>query len=237
MILIAITALLLASCNHSFNLKSIEGSGNVTTEKRNVQGDFKSVEVNNAIDLVIEQSDKTEIIVEADDNLQDEITTTVENGVLIIACDYNHFININTRKVTVKMPIIESLQASSSATIKNNNTLIGENIKIDASSGAEIDLNIESDALYCDSSSGSTVKLYGKALKLEISASSGSEINARDLLANEVIADASSGSSISVRPIVSLNADASSGASINYKNAPKSSIQKNANSGGSINQE
>jgi hypothetical protein len=46
-ILVALTALLFASCNHSINIKSI--TGNVTTEKRNVDGDFKSIEVS-AID-------------------------------------------------------------------------------------------------------------------------------------------------------------------------------------------
>jgi hypothetical protein len=60
--------------------------------------------------FIIEQSDKTEIIVEADDNLQKHHYNTVENGVLIIACDYNSFINIESKKVTVKMPIIESLR-------------------------------------------------------------------------------------------------------------------------------
>jgi hypothetical protein len=59
---------LFASCNQSINL-AITGSGHVTTENRTVQGEFKSIEVSNAIDLIIEQSNKTEIIV-ADDNLQ-----------------------------------------------------------------------------------------------------------------------------------------------------------------------
>jgi hypothetical protein len=59
---------LFASCNQSINLKAITGSGHVT-ENRTVQGEFKSIEVSNAIDLIIEQSNKTEIIVTAD-NLQ-----------------------------------------------------------------------------------------------------------------------------------------------------------------------
>jgi hypothetical protein len=46
--------------------------------------EFKSIEVSNAIDLIIEQSNKTEIIVTADDNLQKNITTTVENGLLYL---------------------------------------------------------------------------------------------------------------------------------------------------------
>jgi hypothetical protein len=76
-------------------------------ENRTVQGEFKSIEVS-TIDLIIEQSNKTEIIVTADDNLQKNITTTVKNGVLLY--DYNSFINIESKKVTVKMPVIESLR-------------------------------------------------------------------------------------------------------------------------------
>ncbi|TRX04653.1 head GIN domain-containing protein [Flavobacterium gawalongense] len=233
---VTLVALLFASCNHMVNMKSIEGSGHVTTEKRIVQGDFKSVKVSNAIELVIEQSDKTEIIVEADDNLQKEITTKVENGVLIIACDYNSFNNIKSKKVTVKMPVINRLEASGAATIKSSNTLKGENIKLEASSAASIDLNIESDAIFCESSSGSTIVINGKALKLDAAASSGSTIDAKNLLANEIKANASSGASVNVHPIVSLDAEASSGGSVSYNTVPKS-IRKEENSGGSIHQE
>ena len=74
-ILVALAALLFASCNHAINLNSIEGSGNVKKKKRTVEGNFKSIEVNNNIDGVNEQSEKTEISVEDDDNLQKHITT------------------------------------------------------------------------------------------------------------------------------------------------------------------
>jgi hypothetical protein len=63
-ILIALTVLLFASCNQSINLKAITGSGHVTTRNRTVQGEFKSIEVSNAIDLIIEQSNKTEIMLQ-----------------------------------------------------------------------------------------------------------------------------------------------------------------------------
>lgn len=232
-ILVVLTALLFASCNHSINLNSIEGSGNITTEKRIVDGNFKSIEVNNNIDVIIEQSDVTEIMVEADDNLQKHITTKVENGILIISFDKNSFANIGSKKVTVKMPIIDELEATSSATITSKNTLKGENIRLNTSSGATIDVNIESDNITCDTSSGSTITINGKALQMKTTASSGSEINADKLFANEVSAEVSSGASISVHPIVRLTAKASSGGDINYDIQPKS-IQKNTSSGGSI---
>jgi hypothetical protein len=90
-------------------LNSIKGSGNITTEKR-IEGNFKSIEVSNSIDVVIEQSDETGIMVEADDNLQKHIITTVENGILVISCDETYFINTEVMKVTVKMPVIEQLE-------------------------------------------------------------------------------------------------------------------------------
>ena len=235
-ILVTLTALLFASCNYSINLKSINGSGNVTTEKRRVEGTFKSVEVSNAIDLVIEQSDATEITVEADDNLQKHITTKVENGVLIVACDYNSFINIESKKVTVKMPIIEELSASSAASINSINTLKSENISFRTSSAASINLKVKSDNIRCKSSSGSSLTLEGMALNLEATASSGSTIDTNSLLVNEVNAKSSSGSTIRVHPIVSLNAKASSGSSITYNIQPKSS-RKLVHSGGSVNQQ
>jgi hypothetical protein len=234
--LVALTALLLGSCNFAVNSKSITGSGHVTTQNRIVEGDFKSIEVSNAIDLVIEKADKIEIIVEADDNLQNSITTKVENGVLIVACDYNSFSNIESKKVTVRMPIVEELRASSASSITSANTLKSENISLRTSSAAKMNLNIEADDVSCKSSSGSSIIIEGLALHLEAVTSSGSSIDADKLLTNDVTAKSSSGSSIEVHPIVSLKAKASSGSSISYNNTPHS-IEKQSSSGGSIDRE
>ncbi|MBP4139354.1 head GIN domain-containing protein [Flavobacterium geliluteum] len=225
-----ITALLFASCN--FNVNAIEGSGNVTKEKRIVQGEFKKVSVSNAIELVIEQSDSTEIIVEADDNVQKEISVSVEEGTLVIRSEHGSFSNA-TRRVLVKMPIIDQIEASSAAAVSSKNTIEGQDIDLETSSAATMDVTIESDTISLDSGSGSSVSIKGKALKLVTSASSGSSINAEKLLANEIEAEASSGASVNIHPIVKLRAEASSGGSINYDTTPKI-IEKSSHSGGSI---
>lgn len=232
-IAVVLTALLLGSCNHSINFNSIEGSGNVTTQKRNISSSFTSIEVNNSIEVVLEQADKIEVVVETDDNLQEYLTTTVENGTLVITLDKISISDASKLKVTVKMPTIDELEATSTASIESANLLIGENVRLNTSSAGSINIEIESDMLSCDSSSGSNITVQGKALQIKTSASSGSEIKANELLANEVIADVSSGASTSVYPIVSLSAEASSGGSIMYHKSPKR-IQKNTSSGGSI---
>ncbi|MEP6805676.1 MAG: head GIN domain-containing protein [Flavobacterium sp.] len=232
-IIVTVTALLFASCH--FNVNTVEGSGNVTTQKRIVQGDFSKVSVSNAIDLVIIQSDTTEIVVEADDNIQKEITTKVENGTLIIKCKYSSFRDVTKKTVTVKMPRINKLEASSAATVMSKGILQGEDIDLETSSASTMDVDLEFDNLSADSASGSTMNLKGKALTIRTSASSGSSINANKLFANEVHAEVSSGGSTNVHPILSLKAEASSGGSINYDITPKT-IEKTASSGGSISQ-
>src|SRR6187431_2339066 len=142
-IVITLMALLFGSCNQLGKINSITGSGHVTTEKREVSGDFKSVSISNALDLIIEQSDKTEIIVEADDNLQKEITTKVENGVLVISCKFGNYINVSSKKITVKMPVIEGIEASSASTVNSDTTLKGSNLNLASSSAANINLTTE----------------------------------------------------------------------------------------------
>ena len=233
-IVLVITALFFSGCHFDYNSK--KGSGNITTENRTVTEKFTGLDVSSAIELTIEQSDKTEIIVEADDNLQSSIITEVKNGMLVISSEPYLNIRNGTRKVKVKLPIIENLEASSASSIHSLNTIKGSQIYIKASSAAQINLDLEMESINCKSSSAANLKLKGLAFKLDAQASSGSTTDCFKLLSNEVIADASSGSSINVHPIVSLKAEASSGASINYNSVPKK-FEKNSSSGGSINQD
>lgn len=230
-IVLVLTALFFSGCHFDYN--SIKGSGNIITENRTITEKFTSVDVSSAIDVTIEQADKTEVVVEADDNLSKTIQTEVKNGKLIISSELYLNIRNGTRKVTLKMPIIEIIEASSASSITSKTTLKGNQVYIKSSSASNINLDLEMDSINCKSSSGSAIKLKGMALKLETQASSGSTIKAFQLLTNDVTADASSGASIEIHPVLSLNAEASSGASIEYNIAPKK-LQKKTSSGGSI---
>jgi len=223
--------LFLASCE----FRGVEGSGNVTTENRPVTGDFTSIDASHGLDIIVEQSDKLSITVEADDNVQPHIKTKIENGVLIITSNINSYSNA-TKTITVQLPVIHNLEVSSGASLKSRNTLKSKAIYVKSSSGSEADVTIEAEKATCETSSGGNINIDGKAISLEAAASSGSVLDAERLLSNDVIASGSSGSSIDVHPLLSLNADASSGSNINYHNTPKS-LKKNANSGGNISQE
>ncbi|ESU22770.1 hypothetical protein FEDK69T_20310 [Flavobacterium enshiense DK69] len=232
-VIATVLAVLFGSCHSNIGLgNNITGSGNVTKEVRNLSG-FNKVTVSDGLDCEIQQSDKFAVIVEADDNLHEGITTTVENGVLKIDSEYNRYKNVNSKKIIVQMPVIVSLESNGGSTLKSLNTLKGDAIKIKSSSGSEINVDIESDTITCESTSGSELNLKGKALKAYAHSSSGSSIKAGNLMANEIDAQSTSGSSITVAPIVLLDAKASSGSSINYTKVPQQ-LRKESTSGGSV---
>jgi hypothetical protein len=228
-----ITALLFSSCQYSIDLgNAIKGSGNVTSVNRPVSGEFTNIEVSHGIDVEVTQSDAKSIEVKADDNIIEFITTDIVDGTLKIELEKS-VKNTKSKTVFVSLPNIESLRTSSGANLKSKNMLIVSSLETKASSGSEININVEAERITFDSSSGSDIKAKGKALKLEAEASSGSHIDANQLLTNDVLARSSSGSSINVHPILSLNAKASSGSNINYHNTPKT-LSKVTSSGGSV---
>ena len=197
--------------------------------------DFKKIEVSNGIEVIVEQSENKSITVEADDNLQQHITTKIENGVLKIESDENYNAT-ETPVVKVKMAVINGLSTNSGSEISNIGTLISENMDVESSSGSQINITVEADDIKIESTSGSSIEVGGKALKVETSSSSGSTIDAKNLMANEVKSQTSSGSNTSVYPIVKLEAKASSGSNISYHKIPKT-VSKEESSGGSVSQE
>ncbi len=232
-LIVLLLTLSLTSCNGNLNLiDGIDGSGNVVTEKRNIETPFTKIQASTGVEVILEQGSPSEVEVEVDDNLMKYIVTRVENGTLIVKIDGN----INTMEsaiVRVKTKTIEGLESSSGASIKTINKFSGTSVALKTSSGSTIQADLEYEKVSCESTSGSEIKVSGKALTLDTKSSSGSEINAKVLASNEITAQSTSGSSTTVNPIVLLIAKASSWSSIDYAKEPKK-VVKEETSGGSV---
>jgi len=144
----------------------------------------------------------------------------------------------NNRKAKIKVftnGAIESVEASSGASVYSDITLNSDKFYGGASSGASISLGLEARSVELDVSSGASLSVDGTANYVNVDASSGASLNAAKLEARDVKADASSGASVKVWSTESIDADASSGASIRYKGNPKDKkISAGKYSGGSI---
>jgi hypothetical protein len=226
-----VLSILCLSCG--FNLKSVEGDGNVIKKDRTVADAFNSVSVDKDLDVIIIQGAKQSITVETDQNLQEHIKIEVKGNELKITSDAN--IKADTKRITVVLANIESLSAASSATIKAESLVKSDKISLSSSSDGNIQLNLEVNNLECETSSGGHIEIAGRTEKLETQTSSGGNINAKTLKAKTVKANASSGGLITVNPSDYLSAEASSGAKIFYVTTP-AKLKQEASSGGVVSQ-
>lgn len=224
-------AAIFTSCgSNMFN--GVVGNRNIVTIERTIKADFTGIKVSTGIDLFIRQGSTNAITVEADENLHDLIITEVKEGILKIYTDKNIW-KSKARKVYVTIENLTLLKASSGSNVKSESVINTNEIYIDASSGASIDIEVVAKSAVTEASSGSDVKIKGTTINHTARASSGSSINAYKLKSTNANASASSGASINIYASKNMDAKASSGGVIDYTGNP-TKISKEASSGGSI---
>ena len=243
---------MLTSCGIDM-LNRIEGNNNVVIQKRELI-DFTKVKVSNGIELIIQQDDSISLIVEADENLHENIITEVIDGTLKIWSKKNIW-RATSKKVHLTLNTLEALTASSGSSVVSKNTIKAEDFEVSSSSGANLNMKLETNRLVSSSSSGSKLgmeilathvesssssgsnsKIIGETITHKANASSGSSLNAFGLKAKDVNARVSSGASVRVYVTESINASASSGGSIRYQGNP-TQVSKETSSGGGVSSE
>jgi hypothetical protein len=231
-IVLLVIATTLGSCDFDINIGQKNGNGNVVTQERNVSSDFNKVRGSAGLDVYLTQGDENKIVVEADENLLEYIETEIENGKLKIRSTEN-IGRAKAKKVYVTYTSLNTVEASSGADVIVNSVLKSENITLDASSGADLEVEVFAREVFAETSSGAEIKVSGKATSLKANASSGSELNARTLLVVNCNADASSGADITVNVKDQLDTETSSGGDIKYYGDP-AAVSKNNSSTGSV---
>lgn len=210
----------------------IEGNRNVVVEERKPQEQFSSVKVSAGIDLYISEESTNSITIEADENLHENIITEVENGVLkVYPKKYIH--RAKAKKVFVTAAVFNSISATSGSSVYSENTLRSKEISFSATSGADINVSVNSESIETKTTSGSDIKISGNTKNHASSATSGSSIDAFNLKSENVIARATSGANINVYASQKIEGKATSGADIDFKGNPKN-VNKKTSSGGSI---
>ncbi len=226
-----LVSLFLSSCHFDANFgNGKKGNGVVENETRSITEEFTEVSASEGLDVYVTQAAEFSIEVEADENIIDLIGTDIKNGRLHIHAIEN--IGRATKKIYVSLPEITALKSSSGADLIVKNLIEGDKLDLDASSGADLHIEVNAEEISADASSGADIKIAGETNILHADASSGADIKARELVAKTCYAGASSGSDISVNVSESLVADASSGADISYSGDP--AVEKRKSVSGSV---
>jgi hypothetical protein len=196
----------LGSGNFEFHFGGVKGSGNVVTDKRDIDS-FHGIEVGNAIQVDIVAQKDYSLEIEADDNIVPLIRTEVSGGILQISCEKS-ISKASPIHIRISAPNIDSLDVSGASNV----TVAG----------------LQNSSLSVESSGASKVRIDGTTTKLTVDISGASKVDAQNLTAETGSIETSGASSANVNVTSSLRADASGASHINYSGSPKDVIKKSS---------
>jgi hypothetical protein len=211
--LLALTILLFSAC------RQVQGSGNIVTETRNT-GDFNGVEAGGAYEVELKNGSRTEVKVEADDNLIKDIETTVSGHTLHIRTRDGINFNNGHYKVYVTAPDISSVHSSGASEIAIKNVLkSNDKLELEASGAAKISGEVDAPEVSTEATGAADINVSGRTREYHAEASGSGTVKTDDLMSETATANASGAASIHVYASVKLDADASGAANIYYKGA------------------
>lgn len=198
--------------------------------------DVKSVSVSSGINLIIRQQGNENLKVEGPRNLLSRLEVINEGGHLTIRFKQNTSWNwnFNDKGLNAYLNIknLNSIKASGGSDVISYGILNFPLLKIAASGGADVELNVRANNLLLNASGGADIKLKGVTRNMEANASGGSDIDAKHLIAQFAKASASGGADITLNVVKALNASASGGGDISYLGDPQ--VSKSNNRSGDV---
>jgi hypothetical protein len=176
------------------------GSGIPATEVRDVSA-FNSVELAGSNNVVIRVGAKQSIVVKADANLLDRVTTEVQSGKLVIGNTPGSFTTKSPMGVEVNVPTLDALTLAGSGNIVVN--------------------GIETESLKVTLPGSGMLTGSGTTTRLDVTVSGSGTVQFTRLVANDVRAVVSGSGSIFITAARSLDASISGAGAILYGGNPQ----------------
>lgn len=189
-----------------------EGSGVPATQIRDVAA-FEGVELAGSNNVVIRVGEKQSVVVTADDNLLERVTTEVQSDTLVVGTTPGSFATKSPMSVEVTVPTLDTLTLTGSG-----------NLVVDG---------IETESLEVALPGSGTVTGSGTATRLDVTVSGSGSVRFTEVVANEVRAVVSGSGAVFVTATKSLDASVSGSGAILYTGTPQD-VTKSVTGSGAI---
>ena len=189
-----------------------EGSGVAATQARQVAA-FQSVDLAGSNNVVIRVGEKQSVVVKADDNLLDRVTTEVHSGELVIANTPGSFTTKSPMRVEIDVPALDAVTLSGSGNI--------------------VVTGVDAKRLAVHLPGSGTLTGDGAATHLDIAVGGSGMVQLTRLVASDVRADVSGSGSIFVTATKRLDASVSGSGAILYAGSPPN-VTSNITGSGAI---
>lgn len=169
-----------------FGGKTVAGSGQVSSAKREVQG-FHEVAANLPGKIELVQGESEGVLIEADDNLLPLIETVVKNGELIIRPVKGINFSDKARiKVTVNLRNVDTLSLAGSANLNAARLQSPKLVGSIAGSGSITIKELQSDNLTVSIAGSGRFEAQGAAKAMEVSIAGSGDVSTAKLSAQDV---------------------------------------------------
>ena len=204
---------------------------------RNI-GNFSALKVSSGIDVYLTQGNAPAMEIETDEETLKRLIVEVDNNnTLVLRMEnpkgWNWFSAFSPVKVRLTFTQLNDIKVSGGSDLFGQGTLNFDLLRIQASGGSDVKMNLRAKELDVQCSGGSDVVLEGAVTSFKGKASGGSDIKAIDLQAEVADVSASGGSDALIRVTRQLSANASGGSDIVYTGNPEK-VNSNASGGSDI---
>ncbi|RYE00266.1 MAG: DUF2807 domain-containing protein [Sphingobacteriales bacterium] len=214
LLIAGIFALSLNSC------KKIIGQGPIVTEERNVAA-FTMIEAEFPGDVVLVQGTGQMVKAQAQENIINDLYTTVNNGILTIKLKNGLRLSTGSLKVYVTIPVIERISLMGSGNVTADQVISPDlDIKLTGSGNMEIG-NLESGNVYSELTGSGNIKIAaGAASYLKVRLTGSGDLKAQNFSAVDAVVTLTGSGSATIRASNTLNAVISGSGNINYYGNP-----------------
>ena len=212
-------AFMTTSCIIVVNGKSVQGSGNIITEEREVS-EFNKVLLKGSGKVFLTSGEKQLLEIKTDDNIMPLIETAVSGDKLTISHGKHH-LRPTAFDVFITVKELAGVAISGSGDISGKGRFVTDTFYTEISGSGDVDLEVETGKLSSKISGSGSIRLAGKAQDYRVSISGSGEINAFDVQAETVSVKISGSGDCRVHAAESLDAKISGSGDVYYKGRPR----------------
>ncbi|MBK8581009.1 MAG: DUF2807 domain-containing protein [Flavobacteriales bacterium] len=190
-------------------------------ELRNVAvAPFTSIEVEGAIDVVIEKGDSQLVVVEAPLALIPLLKTEVQNGIWTIATS-TCWTSMNGFTIHITTPLINKIQLEGSGSATAADVFGAGDIQLSTTGSGAITLkSVVAKKIAVESEGSGSITISGTCADLSASLSGSGDFNGKDLTANTADITTEGSGNASITAITTLNANVEGSGTIHYAGKP-----------------
>jgi len=223
LLFVLISSLLFSCRNEYFDIGCIFGNEEITSETRDLNY-FEGVSLSGSFEVYLTQEDKSEILIETDENLFEHIKTRITGDILYVETKNFRCIRPSeTVKVFISTPDIREINLSGSGLIVCD-TLSSDRLYVRISGSGDVELNINVDEFEAKISGSGEMDLTGVASETDIKISGSGEINARDLYSQACFINISGSGDARISVEDYLDVNISGSGSVYYYGDPELSV-------------